>query len=192
MSMNYNNLLNKNICTTLSECSYDKKHNVFMVNSRGKCINFDKLTYEYCKAINNGRYTLDSVDSLIKINCRYIYIEFKNGIIEKEDIIKIKSKLRSSLILCSILFDCSCRPTNENDEFILVYNLNKNRDEFQNKNYTHSDSISNFASKMFSLSKEEYVRFGLKDFVDLFGLKAHTFTSDQFENWANNNLRNQV
>ena len=36
--MNYNNLLNKIVYTTLRECSYDKKHNVFMVNSREKCI----------------------------------------------------------------------------------------------------------------------------------------------------------
>lgn len=119
-------ILIKNL-TTLQETSKDH-HNIannqsviYMTDSKIKVVNFDLVKHEYCK--NIGLLDIASfVEALYFKDDNIYFIEFKNGRIDKNEVIK---KIYDSLLMFSDISQKDISYFREHLHFILVYNEEK-------------------------------------------------------------------
>ena len=92
-----------------------------MSESELKVINFDKVTKRYCE--DKGKKVVPkSVDSLIYEDKKSIFIEFKNGVLDDEDIDDIINKIKDSLLIYCDIVETRISETRYSLDFILVYN----------------------------------------------------------------------
>lgn len=160
----------KNHLTTLRKTSKDKNHkdNIdFMTQSRLSVINFDAVAREYAK-IHHLKVLPTSNDAVF-IDCdKIIFIEFKNGIMSKEERIKLKEKIYDSVLMLLDILDQKINYSREHIQYILVYNSEKNS----------RVSIGKAIAKM---AGKHFVELGLDKFKGFCAQDVYTYTKEEFE-----------
>lgn len=151
---------------SLFNVSTDFEHNIAMVKSDFRVVDFDRVKDSYAKAFHG--YAPRSCDGLyLSPDDNIIYLfEFKNGKITNEIVTQIYFKILESL---SILSDITEKPTSffrSRCVFILIYNDAKNR--------------SRISSHVARRAGREIVRYGLDKFERIYLKKVHTINANDF------------
>ena len=113
--------------TTLQETSKDNHNNtaIYMTNSNLEVVNFDLVKNEYCKNLGLDNVA-SSVDALFFKEENIYFIEFKNGRIEKNEVVK---KMYDSLLMFSDISQKDISYFRKHLHFILVYNDEKVKED---------------------------------------------------------------
>ena len=160
----------QNHLTTLRKTSKDKNHkdNIdFMTNSKLSVVNFDAVAREYARK-HNLKFLPTSNDAVFIDRDNIIFIEFKNGIISKEERVKIKEKIYDSVLMLLDILDEKIIYGRNNIKYILVYNNEKN------SRVAIGKSIAKMAGNHFvELGLDKFKGFCLKD--------VYTYTKEEFE-----------
>lgn len=115
-----------NSISNLNACSYDKKNNVCMLNSKKKieCINFDIVKDNICDDLDIPK--ISSVDSLFIKNGKIYLIEFKNYNLSKRNK-ALKKKDNEDLRYLNIWKELRLKSHDSIfilNEYIIKHNLN--------------------------------------------------------------------
>jgi hypothetical protein len=165
----YNGLLDKHP-VTLKDASLDSSGNgsAYMTECESILVNFDKVKDEHFAGSNSPVPT--SCDTLYFDGMEFHLIEFRNGAIRTKDVRKIRYKIYESLLLMLAKLDAAISFANQNINFILVYNEEKN----QGKNPYHQ-----IVDEVNRLANIHTVRFGLSRFNHWFK-NVMTLNKNQF------------
>ena len=173
---------------TFREMSYDGTDNVSMIDCNQIGYNFDKVKTHYANSLGLTEEVAKSIDTLYysrKIN-KYIFVEFKNGLMKnaKADVIR---KLKDSLLIFCDIFNANISFTRKNALFILVYNEEKNK---KKNNTTNGDEYGKDEMKdyIYGLAKEHEIRFGLERYRGLYFCDVFTYGKAEFNNVLNDIL----
>ena len=186
---------------TLKEASYDKEHDIYMVESELEVCLFDSVkewyVSEYTPLANPNPKSNDALVITEEESC---FIEFKNGKIDNRVNYELNKKIHDSLF---ILFDLgyvdpngrrisSISYTRQNMDYILVYNEEKNLEagftrqtlegfERQKVKVNKSKHRDKLFSAVRGLANEELIKFGLDQYKNYLFKDVHTYTVNEFE-----------
>ncbi|NQN67729.1 hypothetical protein HPA05_04345 [Streptococcus suis] len=193
----FQNNLDKLFVTTFS--TTDSKYLFEPCNfiySNDLVVNFDNVKSEFCKSLDKDNTLLCSVDTILynKQNGRLILVEFKNGIIDKNQRRKLKNKIKDSILMLNYFLSTNLGDSQNNFEFILVYNsLNDPPlpDEDIDIDYLDNPEYYDFAETVSEFAGEEHIRFNLGIYEDIFVKNVHTYNIDQFKKYYINFISNE-
>lgn len=179
-----------NHMTTLKNTSIDKRDDrtvVYMTESTIQAVNFDKVKEEYVKSLKLSEVPKSNDALMADKNNKLIFIEFKNGYMDKAKQFAVRKKIYDSVLIFADIVSTRISDMRTYIEYILVYNgdVNDNNPDIIEKK-THiqpSASFNSFAKGVSSLAKEEYVLFGVKLFENYCFKKVHTYTEKEFEQY---------
>lgn len=158
---------------TMRKVSYDESKAVYMSDSRLRVINFDKIPKEYARGKGWTGVPASNDALYIDEDGGWYFIEFKNGTVEKADLLK---KIYDSLIM---LLDLGIIPDilfiQKNIQYILVYNQEKYQRVQQ------SESRSRNQSYLLRLAKTEEILFGMEKLEGYLLKDVHTYTKEDFQ-----------
>lgn len=163
--------------STIEKISEDTEHKVTMSHNKTECFNFDKVKDKYLRNIHFHGSPCSSVDGLLLHNGKSYFIEFKNGALDYTSKTNaIRFKIKASVIIYCDIADKHISDMRKTDEFILVYNEEKNP-------LHNNESPSNIAIKEYFTEKagNEFIRFGLERYDGLYFKSVHTYTEKEFE-----------
>lgn len=157
----------------LRVCSYDAAHDESMTTSELQVINFDAVKTDYMNHLNYSEEKARSVDVLANGLDHLTYlIEFKNGDVKREKW-EIQLKIRDSILMLCDICHCNINKTRENVVFVLVYNEEKVKLDWETKRLMSMTSLSGKPLNFLDLDK-----------ADGFLVKrALMLNQDQFEKW---------
>lgn len=98
-----------------------------MITSDELVIDFDAIKDDYIQSLSL-KETPKSSDALVKCGEKYYFIEFKNGRVNKYDVMK---KVYDSLLIFMDVIHENISFTRKKVNFILVYNYEKNKESIQ-------------------------------------------------------------
>lgn len=182
--------------STLKETSIDKHDNgsvCYMTNSPLRAVNFDDVKGEYIKYLKLEKDAPKSIDALyIKSEEKAIFIEFKNGCINRNKAFDIRKKIYDSLLIFGDITKKGICDTRKHMDFILVYNKQKNcnTDEDPETKIQESESKDIIAKKFAEWGKTEHIKFGLEIFKSYCFKEVHTYNEEEFEDFLKNNTEN--
>lgn len=96
---------------SLKELSKDTANSEYMTESSLDAIDFDTVKESYTRKLKLSRANAFSVDAILCKNNKIIFIEFKNGFMEKSTIQNVHNKIRDSLLLFNAITDINVRTT---------------------------------------------------------------------------------
>ena len=181
MNSNFNHIFFKNCYTPLNESSYDTSNSQYLTTSTINSINYDKVTQYYCK---NHKFecTMNSVDAIIKnSNGQLVFIEFKNGDIDKKNIFEIKQKILFSILSFCDITKSDISNFRENNIFILVYNSQKDMIFLDKEN--ESQSYHRIGLSFMRYANLDYKRFGFNIYRGSCFKEIYTFNEKEFDNY---------
>lgn len=165
-------ILKRHICA-IKKTSLDDSKAVNMCNSELKVINFDKVPKEYSR--RKGWANMPSSNDALYISDdgKWYFIEFKNGSVDKSDILK---KIYDSLF---ILIELGIIPdfqfVRDQVYYILVYNSDKYyrvpKPEHLSSNYSY----------IYRMAQKEETLFGVEKLEGYLLKEAHTYTKELFK-----------
>ena len=183
---------------TLKEASKNdaKKDDIkYMTESKLPAINFDKAKDNYIKDMELSSTPLSN-DALLIINGRLMFIEFKDGHMDKE-IYDVRRKIFESLLIVLDILDKTIKYSRDNISYILVYNeqvneeyINKiieTRKKEEAKKLGKNEVLESSAFNLLSKTISNYANyqmdiFGLeKHFKKLYFKDVHTYSKEEFE-----------
>lgn len=177
---------------TLKEASKDGTNNEYMTDSEKIVIDFDKVKDKYTQCFRPAD-TPASNDVLAKKDDQFYFIEFKNGSVNKYNIMK---KIYDSLLIFMDIQDKNISFTRENVNFILVYDYEKNKIEInkeiekrkrqQNKldksEILKSSSFNEIIKNIANLANQNNDAFGLRAIFGKIYLKGvKIYQANEFE-----------
>lgn len=165
---------------TLKETSKDssKKPAQYMTELTMNVVNFDKARRKYVREWIPNQDAVSSADALVFLPDCPVFIEFKNGKVEKDDVKRdIVKKIRDSLLIYGGITGQTITETRKKMEFILVYNPQKNIDK------SHSPSREEILKSVAKKAETEIVRFDLERYRTLYFFDVHTYTPTELENY---------
>lgn len=169
---------------SIKDTSYDKKNKEYMSESELKVINFDKVTKRYCE--DKGKKVVPkSVDSLIYEDKKSIFIEFKNGVLDDEDIDDIINKIKDSLLIYCDIVETRISETRYSLDFILVYNKEKCIVETNIKKKTKKRKKYVSEYKIREEFNIKGVKFKLNRYKGLYFKEFHVYTKERFDDYIN-------
>ena len=179
-----------NHMTTLKNTSIDKRDDrtvVYMTESTIQAVNFDKVKEEYVKSLKLSEVPKSNDALIADKNNKLIFIEFKNGYMDKAKQFAVRKKIYDSVLIFADIVSTRISDMRTYIEYILVYNgdVNDNNPDIIEKkaHIQPSASFNSFAKSVSSLAKEEYVLFGVKLFENYCFKKVHTYTEKEFEQY---------
>lgn len=163
----------KDCICTLKKSSMDTTNKNPMCESKLKVVNFDRIPKEYARGRGWSGIPKSNDALYIDVQGKWLFIEFKNGTIHKDEIYR---KLYDSLI---ILIEWGIIPdfdfVRENINYILVYNEGKygkiQQAPARNQTYGYFMNLANQEERLFDIDKFEKYLFK----------ETHTYTQNQFE-----------
>lgn len=192
MCLSEYNILNNHL-DTLKSLSYDSSNDAYMTESCKLAHNFDLIVKDYYTAIGRGGSIPKSNDVIWWNSNGFMFIEFKNGNLNKSKINNIISKNKKSI---KALKDISDDNVDSNfvkslGRYLLVYNIdNINYEQYktQARLYLHEAEINVSNSKAYLYSKlaekarmERPVLFGLDCLKAKFNVVV-TIEKEEFNN----------
>lgn len=156
---------------SLKELSEDTANSEYMTESTMEAIDFDTVKESYTRKLKLPMSNAFSVDAILCKDNKIIFIEFKNGFMEKATIQNVHDKVRDSLLILNAITDINVCTTQKEAEFILVYNERKN------------NSKKNITNSIMKKAKKEMILFGLHRFETLYFKDVHTYTKQEFNQY---------
>lgn len=156
---------------SLKELSEDTANSEYMTESTMEAIDFDTVKESYTRKLKLPMTNAFSVDAILCKDNKIIFIEFKNGFMEKATIQNVHDKVRDSLLILNAITDINVCTTQKEAEFILVYNERKN------------NSKKNITNSIMKKAKKEMILFGLHRFETLYFKDVHTYTKQEFNQY---------
>lgn len=184
----------KNNVSTLKETSIDK-HDInnikYMTCSERAVVNFDDVKGEYIKNLSLSEIPKSNDALLLSKDNKLIFIEFKNGYMDRAKKFSVRKKIYDSIIILTDILNTGISHLKGDMEYILVYNesINSNEEEVLEKKrhiVQHSEAFDFFAKSVSKMANTEYVCFGIKMFENYCFSKVHTYTEEEFEEFLAN------
>lgn len=158
---------------TLKKASRDDAGKEYMSTSHIKAVQYDKIPNEYCK-MKEITIKPCSCDALyITKEGKWYFIEFKNGNIQKDNVIRKIYDSIWMLLEMNIIQDFNF--PREHICYILVYRSDK-----YGKAEEAADREKNY-DYLFRLAKQEKKLFELYKLENYLVKETHTYTKEQFE-----------
>lgn len=157
--------------TTLRKTSKDdnNKNNIeFMTESKLRVINFDTVAREYARKHKLKGIPTSNDALFISSDGRIWFIEFKNGVIDKETQYNIKYKIFDSVFILTDILEENICFSREKVEYVLVYNNKKNSKTL----------IADYISKK---ANTHFIEKGLEKFKGYCLRDVYTYTKEEFE-----------
>lgn len=172
--------------STLAQTSWDNKNRAYMTTSTLDAINFDDVKNEYIKGLRL-KDTPSSVDALFVDKRGYIiFVEFKNGNIDREKH-SVQKKIYDSMLILGDITSIHISDMRKRAAFILVYNEQANersRDkEYKKNDVQESSSFDDIAKTVSRYAGKEYVRLGLRMFEKYCFKEVHAYNQKEFEEY---------
>ena len=95
----------------------------YMTSSETEVVNFDLVKRHYVNGFGLSEDAITSVDAIVPLEDRILFVEFKNGQVNNRN---IKDKARDSLLVFLEIIGENIAFSRSNIDFIVVYNLEKN------------------------------------------------------------------
>ncbi len=156
---------------TLKEASLDDKNSVYMTELEFPVVNFDAVAEKYLICKNAKAEEFKSIDAVVRCGDKIVFIEFKNGSMDKERK-GIRGKMKDSIFILADLLDCTIEYVRNNVVFVLVYN--------KAKNPRKSKSMDEFADRLAKLGHDRICRFGLDNCTELYFRNIITYNDEEF------------
>ncbi len=170
---------------TTSVDDHDSLTQNFMTGSERTVVDFDLVKERYIEHLGLSDIPKSNDALLDAGEGKLVFIEFKNGYIDKRMQFDIRRKIYDSTLIFSDIVSAGISSMRQYMEYILVYNEKSNSRNPEaadkKKSVQESASYDDFARKMGNLAKEEYVGFGIKMFEKYCFKKVHTYTETEFE-----------
>lgn len=190
---NLEELMNS-VKSTLKATSKDKEHNEYMVNITDMVVNFDNYMDNYVDSTNsiNGCKP-KSCDALLQLaENRYVFVEFKNGRVDKDD---VRSKMSASCLCLLDTLDKKVDYARTNIDFILVYNKEKNSfstptRKLQKNEVQTSTSFELLRGSVLHAAELPVLMPGFECFEMLWFRKVRTYSAEIFEYEYKSGFRN--
>lgn len=176
---------------SLKVVSFDSDAGESMTESLIKVVNFDRVKNEYTKNLDirlAKGCAPKSCDALyLGKNGEIVFIEFKNGELNKKQRENIRIKILDSLLIFSDLTvkipNKILTFTRENVHFILVYNEEKNAASSDNESLVQNAEDRTFiASTLAAKSGEIFIQFGFERYKKMYFKEVYTYTKEEFQN----------
>lgn len=185
-------------------------------------INFDKVKLCYLKKLGKGPCKMPlSNDALFQIDDTWYFVEFKNGVIDKEKNIEIVNKIYNSLLIFLEIINKHIDYSRNNIVYILVFNeecLKKgitpnfkvkeylnDKEKYEKLKFIEENKLacneinpSNYRAALFTGlqnirfdSSSLTAQFDLARFERFIFKKVYTIPKYAFDNFFNNNILNK-
>jgi len=192
--MNENDIFESQFKDTLEKASYDDTNNQYMTKNQTEVINFDKIKDSFCKSDNlNPKFTAKSNDTLYINNNKYLFIEFKNGNINKKVSYELKLKNYDSTVILSDILNLSLRDFKEKVNYLLVFNEDRVKSLDTDVSSSDTDATAELHNEDSSIPMDRFIkalevkahkkiiRFGLEDFKGYINKDVTTIDVKEFE-----------
>lgn len=185
----------KNNISTLKEASIDK-HDLndikYMTCSERQAVNFDDVKRDYVEKLSLSEVPKSNDALFLSKNNKLIFVEFKNGFMDKPKKFSVRKKIYDSIIILTDILNIGVSRLRDEMEYILVYNESINSDEeesLKKKQYLvqHSKAFDFFAKSVSQMANTEYVCYGISIFKNYCFSNVHTYTEAEFEDFLKHN-----
>lgn len=159
----------------------------YVTMSEKAAVNFDRVVKQY--SISRNLKCIKSVDALMEIDDNnWVFIEFKNGVLDDKEKLGIKKKIYDSIFVLSDITSLKFSELRDMVEFVLVYNEEKNpesedNDDSKSNEPPYSPSYDKFVGNMENLSNDEVIRFKLNYFKNYCFRDVHTYSKAKFKSY---------
>ena len=175
--------------TTIKETSKDNHDGVtlFMTMLEIPVINFDGVKDAYIFGLHLTESPKSNDALCILSDGTYLFIEFKNGYIDKKKVFDIRGKIYDSLLIFSDIINEGISSFRNNMDYILVYNEDRNPEEEQDTSPTEqiqeSKSRLEIGIRLSKLGGKNHIRFGLDRFQSFCFRNVFTYTVEEFDQY---------
>lgn len=155
----------------------------YMTESQYQVISFDDVKNEYIKGLGLTDIP-SSNDALLSLpDGSLVFVEFKNGYIDRKDQHDIRKKIFDSMLIFSDIVETGISHTRTKMDYILVYNQAKNSPISGDAKTKVSDSEARdiIAKKLLGLGHTPYVKFGLGAFKNYCFREVYSYSTQEFE-----------
>lgn len=185
----------KSHLSTLKETSvdfHDQTNIQYMTASEMDAVNFDEVKEEYIRDLSLVEAPKSNDALFILKNGTLVFVEFKNGYMDKVKEYGVRKKIYDSIIILTDILGCGVASLRQNMEYILVYNESANEDQhevIEKKKFMvqSSRAYDNLAKNIFQMARREYVCFGVNIFKNYCFKDVHTYTEKEFEEYLEKN-----
>ena len=161
----------KSCQTSLKNTSIDSNNGMYLIDNEKVVVDFDEVKTRYLKSLKLRNHYASSVDALFVKSEKLVFIEFKNGNFNNNE---IKAKIKDSLLIFSDITKITISELRENAAFILVIsNESYGKLRPQDKKAL---AMARNASVDFAIYGLDYIRRYLFERVDCLSAEA-------FNNW---------
>jgi hypothetical protein len=187
------NIFDDSLYKTWTKISYDFMHKESMYESGETVISIDKFAEKYAKE-KGLSCELTSADAVFVKNRKLIFVEFKNGLIDKKEKYIVIKKMYDSFIMYCDIRQMTIKEFRDISEFILVYNGDKNQQTTGKEKPISSESKKREKDEILPSSgynaiveesdrlshNEERIRFNLDKYKGYLYSNVHTYTRELF------------
>ncbi len=167
--------------STLKETSKDNHDGstVYMTGSDFEVVNFDDVKTEYAAPLRLSVAPKSNDALLINSDNFATFIEFKNGIFDRDKEFSVRKKIYDSILILSDIINKNISFTREHLDYILVYNESKNQNP--KTTYNPSESRDLIDKTLLGFGNERLIKFGLERFQGYCFKRVYTYTEKEFE-----------
>jgi len=174
---------------SLKNTSYDKENKEYMTDMNLPVINFDKATTSYQSIYKLPARPCSNDALYITKKGLIVFIEFKNGKLDKTKAFELQYKIYDSLLtLAYITGETKSIPKNQL-VYVLVYNDEKNSENSSStqNSYDKKTEVQSSPAKdrigtiLASKAKTQFIKFGLEKIGNLYFRDIFTWTQKEFE-----------
>ena len=154
----------------------------YMTSSETEVVNFDLVKRCYVNGFDLSEDTITSVDAIVPLEDRILFVEFKNGKVNNRN---IKDKARDSLLVFLEIIGKNMAFSRSNIDFIVVYNLEKNPlpRQVQKGQLQDTPSRVSIADHFMGKARKEFICFDLERYERLYFRNIHTYSKERFEEY---------
>lgn len=186
-------IFDESLYRTWKKVSCDSSCDESMYSSGERVISIDKFAEKYAKEKGLSCETT-SADAVFVKKGKLIFVEFKNGEMNKKEQYNVKQKMYDSFIMYCDMKQMYIEEFRKISEFILVYNSEKNPPTSEKDSPISSEGKKREKDEILSssgynliveeadkLSKnEERIRYNLDKFMGYIYSNVHTYTRERF------------
>lgn len=159
--------------STIRDTSFDDNNNKRLIDSNRECIDFDKVKEKYTKELNKIIDMPSSVDAVILLENKFLFVEFKNENLRPDKNFPILKKAKDSFLIFGDITESKIKYIRENSIFILVYSKEKNSEKNKTSRRSILKDLSNKANK-------EAILFGMDKLIGLYFERVITMDDEEF------------
>lgn len=155
----------------------------YMTESEYPVISFDDVKNNYVKELGLSEIPRSNDALLALPDGSLVFVEFKNGYLDKKDQHDIRKKIFDSMLIFTDIVGEGISKTRKEMDYVLVYNQTKNPCETPNPKTAVAESSARdtIAKKLASLGNTSYAKFGLDIFKNYCFRDVYTYTTQDFE-----------